>query len=94
VREEDRAGREEDRTERGKKGMTGRGKEGQDRKKRTGKDWKDVARASLMEAVLTVLLPYFLNIGGDSNHDVGGPFHHFGYFLVFNNFDDTISLND
>jgi hypothetical protein len=40
----------------------------------------DVARAFLTEAAWTVLPPDFLNVGGDTNQDVGGPFCHFGYF--------------
>jgi hypothetical protein len=54
----------------------------------------DVARAFLMEAVWMVLLPDFLNVRGDTNQDVSGPFCHFGYFLVFNSFGDTFCLND
>jgi hypothetical protein len=40
------------------------------------------------------LLPEFLYVGGKSKHDVGIPFHHFGYFFVFNSFRDMICLND
>ncbi len=36
----------------------------------------------------------FLNIGGDTSQDVGGPFCLFGYFLVFNSFGDIVCLND
>ncbi len=56
-------------------------------------DW-DVARAFLTEAAWTVLLPDLLNVGSDTNQDLGGPFRHFGYFLVFNSFGDTFCLND
>jgi hypothetical protein len=54
----------------------------------------DVARAFLTEAAWTVLPPDLLNVGGNTNQDVGGSFHHFGYFLVFNSFGDTFCLND
>jgi hypothetical protein len=37
----------------------------------------DLARAFLMWATLTVYPPGFLNSTGNSNHGVGGPFHHF-----------------
>jgi hypothetical protein len=30
-----------------------------------------------MQAALSVSLPGFLNIGGDGNHNVGSPFHHY-----------------
>jgi hypothetical protein len=54
----------------------------------------DVARAFLMEAALTALPPDFWNIGNDTNHEVGSPFHHFGYFFVFNRFDNIMGSND
>jgi hypothetical protein len=54
----------------------------------------DVARAFLTDPAWTVLTPDLLNISGDTNQDVGGPFCHFGYFLVFNSFGDTFCLND
>jgi hypothetical protein len=34
-----------------------------------------------MLLALTVLLPGFLNGGGNSIHNNGAPFHYFGYFL-------------
>jgi hypothetical protein len=34
-----------------------------------------------------VLPPDFLNVSGDTKHDLGGPFCHFGYFFFFNSFD-------
>jgi hypothetical protein len=40
----------------------------------------DVARAFLTVAALVVLPPDFLYIGNNSNHNIGGPFGHFGYF--------------
>jgi hypothetical protein len=54
----------------------------------------DVARAFLTEAAWTVLPLDLLNVGGNTNQDVGGSFSHFGYFLVFNSFGDTFCLND
>jgi hypothetical protein len=36
----------------------------------------DIARALLTEAKWTVLPPDFLNVGGGTNQDVGGPFRH------------------
>jgi hypothetical protein len=48
----------------------------------------------LTEAAWTVLPPDFLNVASDTNQDVGGPFRHFGYFLVFISFGDTFCLND
>jgi hypothetical protein len=54
----------------------------------------DVARAFLTEAAWTVLPPDFLNVGGDTNQDVSGPFRYFGNFFVFNSFGDTFCLND
>jgi hypothetical protein len=33
-----------------------------------------------MRAALSVSPPDFLNGGGNSDYDVGSPFHHFGYF--------------
>jgi hypothetical protein len=54
----------------------------------------DVARAFLTEAAWTVSQPDFLS--GDNNQDVGGPFHHFGYFFIFIfhffSFDEGISF--
>ncbi len=47
-----------------------------------------------MEPALAVLPPDLLYVGGNSKHDVGIPFHHFGYFFVFNSFRDIICLND
>ncbi len=47
-----------------------------------------------MCAALMVLLQNFLNICGDSNHDVSGLFHHFHYFFIFNSFGDTICSSD
>jgi hypothetical protein len=47
-----------------------------------------------MEAAWTVLPPEFLNVSCDTNQDVGGPFRHFGHFLVFNSFGGTFCLND
>jgi hypothetical protein len=41
----------------------------------------DMARVFLTEAALTVSPPDFLSVGGNTNHDVGSPFCHFGYFL-------------
>jgi hypothetical protein len=29
---------------------------------------------------LTISTPDFLTVGGNSNHGIGGPFNHFGYF--------------
>jgi hypothetical protein len=49
-----------------------------------------LARPLLKLTELTVLPPDFLNSGGDSNHDVGSPFHHFGRFFVFISFDERI----
>ncbi len=46
-----------------------------------------------MCATSTVFLNDFLNRGSNTNQDVGGPFHHSGYFFVFNSFDDIIRLN-
>jgi hypothetical protein len=37
----------------------------------------DMARAFLTEAALTVLPPDFLSIGGNTDHNVAGPFRHF-----------------
>ncbi len=54
----------------------------------------DVVRAFLTETAWMVSPPDFLNVGSDTNQDVSGPFHHFGYFLVFNSFGDTFCLND
>ncbi len=48
----------------------------------------------MTEAAWTVLPSDLLNVGGDTNQDVGGPFRHFSYFLVFNSFGDTFCLND
>jgi hypothetical protein len=45
---------------------------------------RNLARAFLMLAVLTILLPVFLDGNADSNQDVSGPFFHFGRSLVFN----------
>jgi hypothetical protein len=42
----------------------------------------DEATPFLMEAALTVL-PLDVLFSGDGNHNVGGPFHHFGYYFVF-----------
>jgi hypothetical protein len=53
----------------------------------------EVARAILTEDAWMVLPPDFLNVGGDTNPDVGGPFCHSGYFFVFNSFDDIICSN-
>jgi hypothetical protein len=53
----------------------------------------DVAKAFLTDAALTILPLDFLYSGGDGNHDVGGPFRHFGNFCLYS-FDDTICLND
>ncbi len=36
------------------------------------------------------LQPNFLNVGGDSSHDISGPFHHLGHFFVLNSFDDKL----
>jgi hypothetical protein len=36
----------------------------------------------------------FLYVCGNGNHDIGGPFRHFGHFFVLNSFDGTICLND
>jgi hypothetical protein len=41
-----------------------------------------------MLIALTVLPPDLLNSGGDSNHDIGGPFHHYGHYFAFNNLVD------
>ncbi len=41
-----------------------------------------------------VLPQDFLYVSGDTNHKVGGPFHNFGYFFIFNSFDDIICSND
>jgi hypothetical protein len=54
---------------------------------RTFLGWKLVgtgAGAVVMWAAVTVLLPGFQNIGGgdDGNHDVDGPFWHFGFFVI------------
>jgi hypothetical protein len=54
----------------------------------------DIARALLTEAEWTVLPLDFLNVGGSTNQDVGGPFHHFGYFFVYHSFDNIICSND
>jgi hypothetical protein len=43
----------------------------------------DVARVFLIETTLKISLLDFLYSSGDSNHDVSGPFRHFGYFFVF-----------
>jgi hypothetical protein len=42
----------------------------------------DVARVFVMCAAMTVLPPDFLNVYGDSNQDISGPFRHFGYFSL------------
>jgi hypothetical protein len=41
---------------------------------------RDLARVFLKQTTLTVSLLDFLNSNGDSNHDVGSPFCHFGNF--------------
>ncbi len=38
------------------------------------------------------ILPDFLNIGGDSNHDTGVPFHDFDYFFIFDSSNEIIYL--
>ncbi len=49
---------------------------------------RDLARALMMQAALTVLLLAFLDGSGDSNHDDSVPISHFCRFLVFYRFDD------
>jgi hypothetical protein len=41
---------------------------------------RDIARAFLKHATLSVSPPDFLNCGGDRNHAVGDPFRHFQRF--------------
>jgi hypothetical protein len=52
-----------------------------------------IARAFEMSAALAVLPLDFLKGGGDSNYDISNPFCHFGNFIIFNRFDDTVHSN-
>jgi hypothetical protein len=54
---------------------------------------KDVVRAFLKEAALTVLPADLLYSSGNGNHDVGGLFRRFDV-SVFNSYFDKICLND
>jgi hypothetical protein len=54
----------------------------------------NVAGTFVKRAALTVLSPGFRNVCRDSKDQGGDRFHHFGYFFVFNSFDDTICSND
>jgi hypothetical protein len=40
----------------------------------------EIAGSFVMCAALTISTPDFLTVGGNSNHGIGGPFNHFGYF--------------
>jgi hypothetical protein len=44
-----------------------------------GISW-DVARAFLTEAASMVLMPDLVYSSSNGNHDIGGPFRHFGIF--------------
>jgi hypothetical protein len=57
-------------------------------------NWLGRSVAFVMSAALTVSPPDFLTLGGNSSHNVDSPFCHFGYFFIFNSFDDTVCLND
>jgi hypothetical protein len=37
----------------------------------------------VVQAALMVSLLSFLNVGGDGNHDVGSPFHHYSSLPAF-----------
>jgi hypothetical protein len=54
----------------------------------------DLVRAFLTEAELTVLPPDLLYSCDDGNHNVSGPYCHFGHFFIFNSFDETICWKD